>query len=669
MLNLIKGGSKINVQGIDCHIPPVGYVLNVLNNTVEYRGIYQRSQEISEQYWQRNGLPNNYKSKRDLEEEKQKNTPNYQDPELGEFRRDAWDKRLNGMWFMNNGEPTYITGMHYFYLEWIYIGGTTNNNGYPDYWDSDRKFFYFMQHVIENDKCFGMILLTRRRGGKTAKSVAFLLEATTRLMEANGGIQSKTEDDAEKIVYRKGVLKAFDKLPDFFRPKYNVNGVARGITLLEKRDKEAEQSERGLGGVIDFRASNDTAYDGDKLKRYVGDEIFKTRNSDVYNRHEIILPTLEDTNTKPYGKALYTSTVEEIEGEIANYMKFWQDSDQSDIDDITGYTKTKLYRYFIPSDESINLNIYGQCDAEENRRIILAEREQVRGDTEKFTGRVRRRPLTVEEAFRTSSSNSVYAMVRLQDRYEEISWRSNTYEQGDFIWKNGVKDSELLWVPSTKGKWKVLWDYIDKDLLERPIQSRLRPWNNHRFAIGCDPYSHSRTVDYRNSSGAFYVFKKHDSTDPINSEVFIVEYIARPATSDIFFEDLIKTCVYFGCEALIENNRNNIMDYLVYREYSNWMMQLPNRPTPGIPGSTKTHADIIAHTESYIYQHIDKVYFPRLIEDWKGFDPFNTTKFDAAMAAGYTLIADNKYNLVLMKMGNKKMYDVDLLFPKRASAV
>ena len=662
----IKGGSQIEVQGVMCQLPPIGYVYNVTTKTVEYRGIMSRSENTLDQYWQRNGLPKGYNAKRDLEQQKQKNNENYQDPELAEFRRDAWDKRLNGCWFMNKGVPTYITGMHYFYLEWIYIGGTTNNQGYPDFWETDKKFFYFLQYVIENDKCFGMILLTRRRGGKTAKSVAFLLEATTRMMEANGGIQSKTEDDAEKIVYRKGVLKAFDKLPDFFRPKYNVNGVARGITLMEKRDKEAEQGERGLGGVIDFRASNDTAYDGDKLKRYVGDEIFKTRNSDVYNRHEIILPTLEDTNTKPYGKALYTSTVEEIEGEIANYMKFWQDSDQNDIDEVTGYTRTKLYRYFIPSDEAINLDIYGQCDAEENRRIILAEREQVRNDSEKFTGRIRRRPLSVEEAFRTSSNSSVYDMARLQDRYEEISWRENIYETGDFIWKSGIKDGEVIWVPSNKGKWKVVWEYIDVDILKRPNQTKVRPWNNQRFAIGCDPYSHSRTVDYRNSSGAFYVYKKHDPTDPDRSDIFIVEYIARPATSDIFFEDLIKTCFYFGAEALIENNRNNIMDYFTYREYSNFMMQLPNRPTPGIPGSTKTHADIIAHTESYIYQHIHKVYFPRLIEDWKNFDPFNTTKFDAAMASGYTLIADNKYNLVLMKMGNKKMYDIDMLFPKKA---
>jgi hypothetical protein len=111
------------------------------------------------------------------------------------------------------------------------------------------------------------------------------------------------------------------------------------------------------------------------------------------------------------------------------------------------------------------------------------------------------------------------------------------------------------------------------------------------------------------------------------------------------------------------------MDYFMYREYQNYLMQLPDRKTPGIPGTQKTHGDIIAHTEAYIHQHLDKVFFPRMLEDWMKFDPFNTTQFDAAMAAGYTLIANNKYNLLLMKLGNKKMYDIDIMFPKKNNLV
>lgn len=657
----IKGGSKVTVQGLPCHIPPVGYVYNRMTGRIERRSVLSRSPNKKAQYWERRGLPAGYETKRKEEARIQQFNPTHIDVSLEEFRRDAWDKRLNGMWFYNNGEPVYITGLHYYYLEWIYIGGATNNGGYPDFWDSDRKFFYFLQYVIEDPECFGMVYVTRRREGKTSKSVAFLLEGITRNKEANGGIQSKTDDDAEKIVYKSGVLKAFDKLPHFFQPTHNDRAKSKGIRFKPYSDRETDDY---LGGWIDYRSSKDTAYDGSKLHRYVGDEVFKTVGCDIRSRHEIVLPCLEDPNGRPYGKCLYTSTVEEMEGRIETYRSFWEESNQKQKDGLTGFTKTKLYRYFLPADDAMDRDKYGYVDKKKNRDFIVAEREQVKDDTKEYFGRMRRKPLSIDEAFRASADSSVYDTIKLQDRFESISWREDLYVQGNFIWKNGEKDTEVIFERSKNGKWKVIWDFIPDSSLIRPHQTRPKPWNNARYAMGCDPYSHSRTVDYRNSAGAFYVYRKHDISEPLKSETFVAQYIARPSSSDLFFEDVIKTCIFFGCEVLIEDNRNNILDYFKYRQYERFAMRLPGRKMPGIPGSTKTHGDIIAFTEAFIYNHLDKVYFKELLDDWINFDPFNTTKFDAAMAAGYTLIANNKYKILLQKKADERMLDIDILFGK-----
>lgn len=790
----------MTVQGLPCHIPPVGYVYNRMTGRVERRSVLSRSPNKKAQYWERRGLPAGYEAKRKEEARIQQFNPTHIDVSLEEFRRDAWDKRLNGMWFYNNGEPVYITGLHYYYLEWIYIGGATNNGGYPDFWDSDRKFFYFLQYVIEDPECFGMVYVTRRREGKalaidtdiptpdgfkkladikegdyvfdangdptlvtfatdvmyghdcykvtfddgssviadaehrwwvlgpdshawyvdttegmlrnggvfripmvdksktrvvasiekvesvpvkciqvdnpdhlflcgrdyivthnTSKSVAFLLEGITRNKEANGGIQSKTDDDAEKIVYKSGVLKAFDKLPHFFQPTHNDRAKSKGIRFKPYSDRETDDY---LGGWIDYRSSKDTAYDGSKLHRYVGDEVFKTVGCDIRSRHEIVLPCLEDPNGRPYGKCLYTSTVEEMEGRIETYRSFWEESNQKQKDGLTGFTKTKLYRYFLPADDAMDRDKYGYVDKKKNRDFIVAEREQVKDDTKEYFGRMRRKPLSIDEAFRASADSSVYDTIKLQDRFESISWREDLYVQGNFIWKNGEKDTEVIFERSKNGKWKVIWDFIPDSSLVRPHQTRPKPWNNARYAMGCDPYSHSRTVDYRNSAGAFYVYRKHDISEPLKSETFVAQYIARPSSSDLFFEDVIKTCMFFGCEVLIEDNRNNILDYFKYRQYERFAMRLPGRKMPGIPGSTKTHGDIIAFTEAFIYNHLDKVYFKELLDDWINFDPFNTTKFDAAMAAGYTLIANNKYKILLQKKADERMLDIDILFGK-----
>ena len=645
-------GKKETIQGVDCYIPPIGKVRDWQTGALKEVGVVSRSPKKKKQYWERMPLPKNFESRSKEEARKQRFNESHIDYELEEFRQDAWSKRLEGMWFMNNGTPTYITGLHYYYLQWIFVAAS-QNDGYPSFWESDRKFFYYLQHVLENPDCFGMLYVTKRRAGKTMKSVAFILEGITRTKHANGGIQSKTYEDAKDTVYKDGVVRAFNHLPDFFKPAHSPH---MGKSLSFTSDDYSES----LNGWINFAASTETAYDGKKLFRYVGDEIFKTKEVDVRERHEIILPTLEDINRKAYGKALYTSTVEEMEGRIENYVGFWKDSDPKDINEETNQTITKLYRYFLPADEAGERDIYGFCDVKKTRKQILAEREQRRDNPRIYNGWVRKFPLTIQEAFRVTAENRVYDSIRLIDRLEAISWRKDLYETGNFVWKDGEKDTEIEWQPSQEGRWKVLWKFVNESDLIRPHQNRPKPWNDAKYTIGCDPYSHGRTEDYRNSHGSFYVYKKFDYSNPDQSDIFIVEYCARPATSDIFFEDLIKTMYFFGCQALIENNRNNILDYIKYRGYELFAMRIKGRKEPGIPGSTKTIGDIVAFTESYIYNHLHKIYFPDLINDWLKFDPFNTTDFDRAMGAGYTLIADARYKLLLKKMGEQQLFDVNM---------
>lgn len=81
-------------------------------------------------------------------------------------------------------------------------------------------------------------------------------------------------------------------------------------------------------------------------------------------------------------------------------------------------------------------------------------------------------------------------------------------------------------------------------------------------------------------------------------------------------------------------------------------MYLPGSNKPGISGSIKTHQQIAEITEDYIEHNIDKVYYTELLKDWLEFDITKTTKFDAAMSAGYTLIAD-KYILLKNELAKK----------------
>ncbi len=84
-------------------------------NARKKKGI-SRSKKKSEQYWERQDLPKALSRIQSI----------FQWNEMSSDFKDRWvdyiesefDYRENGMWFMSNGKPVYITGAHYMYLQW-----------------------------------------------------------------------------------------------------------------------------------------------------------------------------------------------------------------------------------------------------------------------------------------------------------------------------------------------------------------------------------------------------------------------------------------------------------------------------------------------------------------------------------------------------------------------
>jgi len=273
----IPQGSSHNIQGLNCWIPPEGYVWNMVSKQLEYRGIYKRSENTEEQYWERIPLPAWYKDtmKRwDLYEKKKKDDdPEFYDENLEVYKQQEWDRRLNGFWFLNNGKPVFLVGPHYMFLQHWQI-----DVGYPKFRFPDLEYFYFLQYCIEDPECMGAVEITKRRFGKTYRAGLFLTEYITRTKNTNAGIQSKTGNDAKKL-FGKAVVQPFKKLPRFFRPEYDMSlGVTPKTEMrfqqTNVRGKKAEDNidKDELGSMIDWQSADLVAYDGSKLHRYVADE-------------------------------------------------------------------------------------------------------------------------------------------------------------------------------------------------------------------------------------------------------------------------------------------------------------------------------------------------------------------------------------------------------------
>lgn len=642
MYNRIDKGSTDKIQGIDCHIPPSGYVYNVFTGKVEKRSIYSRSPKKSEQYWEAIKLPKDYTKIREKEIQRQIEDKEHFEPELEQFRQQEWDRRLNGFWFYNNGEPTYITGLHYFYLNYWNL-----DTGLPKYRDTDRRYFYFLQYCIEDPECFGMVEITKRRQGKTFRGGVFLYEYISRAKNARAGIQSKTGSDA-KEVFRKAIVQPFKKLPEFFVPVYDqskgltptselrfYNTVVKGRKANQIRDDDELES------MIDWKSSEPISYDGQKLQRYLGDEVGKTADVNVWERYLVTRYCHLDDEGKIIGKCLLTTTVEDMEQGGENFKKIWDNSDHTKK---TGKrTPSGLYRYFCPSSHTRYYDKYGFADTEKAVREILEERSLLNNDSRALSSIIRKEPLTWEEAFRIDGSKCLYNAMKLNERLDRVNWKENLTTSGNFVWENGKKDTRVIWEPSKNGRWSVtqLFDKIEESNKIIKKGDTYYP-ANASYVMGVDPIDHNTTEDGRRSNGAALVLKKYsplNESSPYNYS-FVCKYKYRPDSVQIFYEDMVKMCVYYGCSVLMENQKIGMMHYFNDRGYGNFLMWLPDRQQPGIAASPKTHQFIAELTESYINEYCDHVYFSDLLQEWLEFDISKTTKFDLAMAAGYALIAD-----------------------------
>ena len=661
-------GREYEINNIKVNIPANGYVYNIITNQWEKREILARSVKKDYQYWERPEPPKDYELKRKKEIATQKTNPGYFNPELQEYRNQEWDRRLNGFWFYNNGHATYITGLHYFYLVHWKL-----DVGYPSFRVTDRDFFYFLEYCVQDPNCLGMVEVTKRRQGKTMRAGAFLFELTSRSKNKNAGIQSKTYEDAKDNVFAKGVIMPFKYLPDFFVPIYDTEKgmTPKGELRFFKTNKRgatddifAEKIE--LESSITFKSADKFAYDGMKLHRYLGDEAGKTKNVDVYDRHQVLQFCLQQEENI-IGKALYTTTVEEMEDGGESFKMLWDASNQLEKNK-NGRTRSGLYQYFMPAYKTLFYDKFGQADEEKAKEFYLAERSALESDPRALASFIRKNPFTIGEAFFSEADTCLYDAMALNRQMESISWiaEKDLYLRGEFVWEKSQRDSRVVFNETSNGKFLVhkklnIYDYASFNQVEE-YGTKKAPKQNLKYAIAVDPFDHSITTSKERSDGAAYVYRRYDAMDEF-SETFLVEYLNRPEKAEIFYEDMIKLCHFFGCEILSEDNKVGLIKYFEYRGYEKFLTKMPNSSKYGISATVKTHQQIAEVTESYITENVEKVIFMRLLQDWLKFDINKTTKFDAAMASGYTLIQANKSKFAEKVEQKKHIYDIREIFP------
>ena len=642
-----------------------------------------RHPDKKQQYWERLDLPKQLSKIQSIFQWNE--MPSDFKSRWVDYIEQEFDNREEGYWFMNNGVPTYITGAHYMYLQWTNI-----DVGYPDYREANRLLYIFWEACKADKRSFGMIYLKIRRSGFSFMSSSECVNTGTLAKDSRVGILSKTGSDAKKMFTDK-VVPINSRLPFFFKPimdgmdkpktelAYRV--PASKITKKNMYDSDDEEIQ-GLDTTIDWKNTDDNSYDGEKLLLLVHDESGKwLKPNNILNNWRVTKTCLR-LGSKIIGKCMMGSTSNALNKGGDSFKQLYYDSDVTKRNS-NGQTKSGLYSLFIPMEWNMEgfIDRYGNPVLEtppvevlgiDNEMISMGainywenEVESLKNDADALNEYYRQFPRTESHAFRDESKQSLFNLTKI---YQQIDYNDGMITdqyvtRGSFSWKDGIKDTKVLFNPDKRGRFLITW-VPSKNLQNNIVSKRGTnyPGNEHIGAFGCDSYDISGTVGGVGSNGALHGLTKFNMEEAPSNEFFL-EYIARPQTAEIFFEDVLMACVFYGMPILIENNKPRLLYHFKNRGYRGFCMNRPDkvftrlskteRELGGIPNSSEdvkqAHAAAI---ESYIEKHVglkdeegdmNMMPFNRTLEDWARFDINNRTKYDASISSGLAVMACQKH--------------------------
>jgi hypothetical protein len=659
---------------------------------------HQRHPSKAEQHWDREDIPKELAKIQSIFQWNDK-PKEFKDRWVDYIERE-FDRREQGFWFMNNGVKTYITGSHYMYLQWSSI-----DVGYPDFREANRIYWIFWEACRADPRSFGMIYLKIRRSGFSFMSSSECVNIGTLARDARIGILSKTGADAKKMFTDK-VVPINSRLPFFFKPI--MDGMDKPKTELAFRVPASKITKKnmyesddadidGLDTTIDWKNTEDNSYDGEKLLFLAHDESGKWTKPVNIKENWRVTKTCLRLGSKIIGKCMMGSTSNALNKGGQNFKDIYEESNVK-IRNANGQTKSGMYAIFIPMEWNMEgfIDLYGHPVFNKPNEPIKgvdgnwikngaidyweAEVDSLKSDPDALNEFYRQFPRTESHAFRDESKSSIFNLTKIYQQidYNDSMIKEHYITRGSFSWKDGIKDTEVIWTPDNRGRFSISW-FPPKHLHNNVhIRNGIKyPGNEHIGSFGCDSYDISAVVGGRGSNGALHGMTKFHMDDAPANEFFL-EYIARPQTAEIFFEEVLMACVFYGMPILVENNKPRLLYHLKNRGYRGFSINRPDkqfakltkteRELGGIPNSSEdvkqAHASAIeSYIEKFVGLDLEGKYrdadlmgtmpFTRTLEDWAKFDINDRTKFDACISSGLAIMANQKHLYVPEKKESK----------------
>lgn len=687
-------GKVITIENLNITLPK-----KPKKNKIRYSELPKK-----QQYWRREKMPNGLTPE---------SSESFSDFILEQFRL-----RREGLWFMNNGKAVYLPGSFWWALQYCKM---LDDGGYMDFRYAQLDMIYHQEACLRDPRCFGEFFLKSRRTGFTFIVIfTKILEESTRKKNGRYGMTSKSEDDIDEVF--KKLSYAFLELPFFFQPI--VKGKTESAQRLffgkpadtSKAAKLAKDTGSGnyLNTEVDTRPTKDDSYDSAKLNGYLGDEAGKWKRPHNYINHlGTIKPTMVP-NGRVVGKAWIGSTVGKLNQGGANFKTIDDMSDVTKRITLTGVTTSGLYSFFLPAhkNQEICTDKYGKCWEEKPPKgtvdrfgvpilfgsiAFLKSSEDAARDNPNsnvLNAFYRAEPSTREQAYRDASEDCQFDINKLYEQldYNSSKDESDLYTIGNFGWEEGIKDSEVVFYPNKNGRFKLAWlpsmvdetEYLKNNVVDKG--GKFHPSNSFGY-LSSDPFSVRAPVGGQGSSGSIHGFCSESIGNLQKYDCFL-QYLCRPKTEDIFFEDVVMAMHFYGIPILVELNRVDLLRYIRNRGYRPFSINRLDKIWSKLSAHEKEYGGQQLSGVSILDDHLNAINwyienfigvavppnhyrtegeigrfpFNETIEDWKVFNPDKRTRHDASISSGLGIMVVNRHKYKPKKKEVIK-FDINSIFP------
>lgn len=609
------------------------------------------------------------------------------------YWRDKWQ---NGLWFMNNGVPTFLTGANVDHLIFNKFSGH-----FLMFLDAQKQRFYFRDLTNKDPLCDIRVWIKPRRAGLTIEEITEAIRAILSDTYNNVIYQSDTLKKTLETLM-KPTIDVYSKRIAWMREEFYAPQGRKPATELKLTSSQLrEETEEPMGGKIEALPTVASAGDGKDYVLSVIDEFSKHETSSPYEMLEVNLKAISPFKKLMIDCLSTTGDSKDSAKATLDWHKLIANSNPT-LRNANGKTNSGGYKYFVSAVDSLYvyqqikqqtgksiIDKYGFVNKEMAEEWIWNEHNKYQKGTKEYFFSLYKLPLKEEHALLSANVSNLFRNPAIVDRLiylDGLPLDKKPYVRGNLIEsQNGL----IYFEPDELGIW--LWAIqpyfseekkIDTRNRFRRINGVLYPPVNPEGCMGYDPivYPKATLKSSNYSQASVIIHKKFDYYNKADDKDYCADekmafLLYRPDDPHDVNKEVMKACKFTGYPCMHERSVSHV--YEDFRD-ANMLpfLMMDDDKNYGMIANTKTTTDGVAMLQTRYRapqspQEKDQIAnhpFEDCLRSHRDFDPSNTTPFDPTMAEiqlEHGLKKITFTNLVDMSPNNMRSRIYEIMPPRR----